>query len=94
MTVYQSEETLRITAAITNAAGAAADPVSVVISIKKPDGTLDITEAAMTHAGTGSYYYDYIIASDKGVYGIAVKATGNVSRITIEPDTFNVADAI
>lgn len=94
MTVHQPGETLRITATIADTDGVAADPVSVVISIAKPDRSLDITEAAMTKAATGSYYYDYSIASDEGVYGIAVKATGNASRVTIEPDTFNVADAI
>lgn len=94
MTTYQTGESLRITAAIVDTDGAAVDPTTVVISIGKPDRSLDITDAAMTKSETGSYYYDYTIASDTGVYYIAVKATGSAGRITIEPDSFDVADPI
>jgi uncharacterized protein YfaS (alpha-2-macroglobulin family) len=90
MTIYQPGETLRINAAIVDADGAAVDPSAVVISITKPDGTLDVTEVAMTNAATGSFYYDYAIASDVGTYRITIKATGNASRITLEPSTFIV----
>jgi hypothetical protein len=94
MTTYQTGESLRIAAEIVDTDDVAVDPTTVVISIGKPDRSLDITEAAMTKSETGSYYYDYTIASDTGVYYIAVKATGSAGRITIEPGTFDVAAAI
>ena len=91
---YQAGETLRITATITNIAGAAADPTTTVISIKKPDGTLDITDSAMSSDVSGTYYYDYTIPADEGLYYSSVKATGSAGRITIEPDSFMVGAAI
>jgi len=92
MTVHQPGETLRITAAIVSQeTGAAVDPTTVTISIKKPDGSLDITDAAMTNPSTGSYYYDYLIANNEGTYHSAVKATGGAGRITIEPSNFDVS---
>ena len=94
MTLYQAGETMRETATITDENGDLADPDTVVISIKKPDGTLDITDAAMTKSATGTYYYDYTIASDTGFYYASVKATGSSGRVTIVPDSFRVGDAI
>lgn len=91
---HQTGESLRLTATITDTAGAAADPTTVVISIAKPDGTLDIDEAAMTKADVGSYYYDYTIATDEGTYRVAVKVTGSTGKITIEPNTFDAANAL
>ena len=92
--LYQAGETIRITAAITDDAGDPADPTTVVISIKKPDGTLDITDAAMSSDVVGTYYYHYSIPSDAGMYSASVKATGSAGRITIEPDSFMVGAAI
>ena len=94
MTLYQAGETIRITATITDSAGDAADPDTIVISIKKPDGTLDVTDTAMTMSATGIYYYDYTMASDTGFYYASVKATGSSGRVTIVPDSFRVGDAI
>jgi uncharacterized protein YfaS (alpha-2-macroglobulin family) len=94
MTTYQAGETLRITAAITDSAGDPADPTTVVISIKKPDGTFDVTDVAMSSDVAGIYYYDYAIASNTGLYYASVKATGSAGRVTIEPDSFRVGSAI
>ena len=94
MTLYQPEETLRISAEIVDSDGDASDPPTVTISIGKPDGSLDVTDAAMTKSAIGSYYYDYTIASSVGTYHSAVTATGSAGRITIEPDNFDVAAAI
>ena len=94
MTLYQAGETIRITATIEDGAGDAADPMTVVISIKKPDGTLDVTDAAMMKSATGMYYYDYAIASDTGYYYASVKATGSGGRVTIVLDSFRVGGAI
>ena len=92
MTVHQPGETLRISAEIADSDGLAVDPTTVTISVEKPDGSLDVTDAAMTKSATGSYYYDYAIASDEGSYHSAVKATGSTGRITIEPGNFDVAE--
>jgi|GEM_PF-6382151 len=94
MTLYQAGETLRITAAITDAGGDPAVPATVTISIKKPDGVLDVTDVAMSSDVAGTYYYDYAIASDTGLYYAAVTATGSTGRVTIEPDSFTVGVAI
>ena len=94
MTDHHAGETVRITAAIVDTAGSAVDPSTVVISVAKPDGTVDITDQAMTKSATGSYYYDYTAPTDTGIYTASVKATGSAGRITIEPDTFGVVDAI
>jgi uncharacterized protein YfaS (alpha-2-macroglobulin family) len=92
--VHQAGETLRVTATITDAAGDPADPTTTVISVAKPDGTLDIDGAAMTQSVSGTYYYDYAIPSDTGVYRAEVKATGSTGRITLKPDNFRVEAAI
>ena len=94
MTLYQAGETIRITAAITDTAGSPANPTTVVISVKKPDGTLDITDAAMSSGVSGTYYYDYSIPAGTGLYYASVKATGSAGRVTIEPDSFLVVAAI
>lgn len=92
--VYQTGETVTITATITDTAGAAADPSTTTISIEKPDGTLDVTDTAMTQSVSGSYYYDYATPSGVGLYRAQVKATGSGGRITIKPDRFLVEASI
>ena len=88
--LFQAGETVRITAIIIDVSGAAADPTTVTISIRKPDGTMDITDAAMSSAVSGTYYYDYLIATDIGIYNTSVTATGTAGRITIEPGSIMV----
>lgn len=72
--------------------GALADPSTVTISIKKPDGTMAITDQAMTRDSEGVYSYVYAIPSETtglpGTYKMKVEATGSASRVTIEPSTF------
>ncbi len=92
--LYQIGETIRIAATITDSAGAAADPTTVVISIQIPAGTLGVTNAAMTKSAVGSYYYDYLIAGGAGNYKVQIKATGSGSRVTIKPDNFQAEAAI
>ena len=95
MTLYQAGETIRITATITDTiTGDPVDPSTVAISIKKPDDTLAITDAAMSSDVAGTYYYDYTIASDTGYYHASIKATGSGGRVTIVPDSFRVGGAI
>lgn len=94
MTVYQTTETITLKATITDSAGAAADPTTVVISVMKPDGTLDVDGVAMTKDLVGSYHYDYTIPSDIGTYKSQVTATGSAGRTTVEPNRFLVEASI
>jgi len=94
MTEHHAGETVTITATIVDSAGAAVTPTTVVISVAKPDGTVAVTDQAMTAGVTGSYTYNYTAPTDAGIYTASVKATGSAGRITIEPDTFSVVDAI
>ena len=93
-TVYQTGETIRITATITDEAGVAADPTTTVISIEDPAGTLLVDGSAMTQSVSGTYYYDYLIPATIGSYKAQVTATGSGGRITIVPDRFLVAASI
>jgi len=90
---YQVGETIRLNAAITNAAGEAVNPTTVLITINKPDGSVGQAATAMANPETGSYNYDYLIATDIGAYHYSVKATTG-TRITIEKDVFVVDEAI
>ena len=94
--IFQTGETVRLSAAITDSAGAAVDPTAVVISVAKPDGTLAVTDAAMTNdpAATGAYYYDYTISASTGTYKVQIKATGSGGRITITNSLFTAEAAI
>jgi len=91
--IYQAGETIRLKATITDTDDAAADPTIVKITINKPDESVAQAEADMTKEATGSYYYDYTIATDVGAYHYSVKATTG-ARITIEKDVFVVDEAI
>jgi len=94
MITYQTGETVRMTATITDSGGAAADPATTKISVAKPGGTLAVDGVAMTKSATGIYYYNYTIGSDVGTYKVQVKATGSGGRITIVPDVFAVEASI
>jgi len=90
---HQVGESIQIIATIEDINDVAATPTSVVISIKKPDGTMAVTDATMFTDVIGTYYYDYIIDSVR-VYSVSIKATGAAGRTTIEPDKFVAEDAI
>ena len=90
----QAGETIRLLVAITNNNGIASDPATVNISINLPDGESAVTSVSMTKTGTGSYYYDYLIAANLGVYNWNVTAVGSGGRVTIEKDSFSVNTAI
>lgn len=94
MEIHQVGESVQIIATITDTDGVSAIPSSVVISIKKPDGTLIVDEIAMSSGVAGTYFYDYNIPDDVRVYRVSVKATGATGRATIEPDRFVVEEAI
>jgi len=78
MTTYQTSETIRLTATITNTAGTAVDPTTVTITIENAQGIPVVEAASMTNSATGSYYYDYDIPSI------------NNSRINIKKGRFEI----
>ena len=91
---HQIGETLRLTATITDIDVEEVNPTTVKISINKPNGTPIITLIAMENPATGSYYYDYLISNDTGVYKWKVTAVGTGGRITIVKDSFVVEKSI
>jgi len=98
MTTYQLGETVRLTATVTDSDGAASDPTTTKISIRKPDKSMAATAQDMTKSVTGSYYYDYLIAAEdtgqEGTYNVRVTATGAASRVTIQTSTFDAEVSI
>ncbi len=98
MATYQTLETIRLTATITNSAGTAVDPTTVTITIENAQGIPVIEAVTMTNSATGSYYYDYTIPSINnsrlGTYTFKVTATGSGGRITISKSTFVVDESI
>lgn len=96
MTTYQLGEHPEFKATIKDEDGNLADPTTVTISIKMPNGTMAVTDQAMTHDSTGVYSYVYAIPSETtgipGTYKLKVETTGTAGRVTIEPDTF-IAEA-
>jgi len=94
LNTYQAGETVRITAAVTDVSGDPVAPTTVTLAIKKPIGTLDLNEVAMTTEVIGIYYTDYTIADIIGEYKLSVKATGSSGRVTIASDSFSVESAL
>ena len=54
MTTYQLGETVRLTATVTDSDGAASDPTTTKISIRKPDKSMAATAQDMTKSATGA----------------------------------------
>ena len=64
--------------------GAAIDPTTVTISIKDPDGVLDVNGVSMVKDAIGDYHYDYDIPATIGAYVGRTKCTSADDRITIK----------
>ena len=98
MTTYQLGETVRLTATVTDSDGAASDPTSITISIRKPDKAMGITKQAMTKSTTGVYKYNYTIAAEEngleGTYNVRVTATGAEALVSIETSSFDAEVSI
>jgi hypothetical protein len=80
---------VRITVEIRDSSNVLTDPAAAVITITDPDGTVKITEAAMSRQSTGIWYYIWQ-SSESDAYGLycpKVKATasdGYISRKAVE----------
>jgi len=90
---YQVGETVRLSAAVTDADDAAADPSTMKITIRLPSGTAAVTAQAMTNPAAGSYYYDYT-TTIIGRHRYNVTGVGSSGRVTIVRDSFFVVAAI
>lgn len=80
---YDLGETVRISVAITNAVGAAADPTGLTIKIRNPAGTITTytygTDAQLVKLSTGNYYVDWSIplaAASEGAWSYRFDGTG------------------
>lgn len=94
MAAYQTGETIRLKAAITDVNDVVASPTTVKISINKPNGVAAVESADMINPSAGSYYYDYLIPSDEGTYSWKTVATGASSRVTIVKSLFSGEESI
>ena len=92
---YQQGETAILTcSSVSNTTDAAANPsVAIVVYIKDPADTVQVSGSAATTGDTGSHTYLYNIAADAevGVWRVEWKTTdGSPVETTIEQDTFIV----
>ena len=74
---------------VKTAAGALEDPTTMLISIWKPDGTLDIDAVAMTNDSTGVFHYWYTVSDQVGTYKILYAGTTGGKKST-QRDEFEV----
>ncbi len=91
--MYYQGETMRQNVEVTDTDGALVDATSIAITIIDPEGTAQVSAAAMTNDSTGKYHYDYLIATDaeKGEWQTEVKAVKGFTAI--EQDEFTVMEA-
>ena len=91
--MYYQGETMRQNVEVTDTDGALVDATSIAITIIDPEGTEQVSAAAMTNDSTGKYHYDYLIATDaeKGEWQTEVKAVKGFTAI--EQDEFTVMEA-
>lgn len=70
---YDIGDTVRLTATFTNESAANADPTTVTVSIRAPDGT--VTTPTATQSSTGVYYCDLAVTM-AGVWRYRFAGTG------------------
>jgi hypothetical protein len=77
--------TFNIDASITNPeTGAVTDPSTTEISIKDPNGDLDVDGLSFTKDATGDYHYSYTIPAIEGQYNGRAKLTSAIGLVTIK----------
>lgn len=74
--VYQINDVVPVTATFTNAAGAPANPTTVTLTIRKPDGT--VLTPAPTNSSTGVYTYNLAV-DQPGLWWYTFVGTGAVA---------------
>ena len=64
-----------------------ADPTTMKITVKKPDGAIDVDATLMTKDDTGKYHYWYTVSDQVGEHKILYEAEGTV--LSKQRDSFN-----
>ena len=81
--------TFNIDAAITNPdTGAVTDPNTTRISIRDPNGNLDLDGVSFTKDATGDYHYSYTVPDIGGQYYGIAKLTSAAGKVTIKTFCF------
>lgn len=91
---YEIEESFTENIIIKDANNVKVDPSTILIYIRKPNGTIDVDGIAMTNDGVGEYSYRYIIPTQTGEYLIKLKATSSSSDVVIKTDGFEAIKSI
>jgi uncharacterized protein YfaS (alpha-2-macroglobulin family) len=77
--------TFNIDAGITNPeTGGVTDPTTTEISIRDPDGTLDVDGVSFTKDEMGVYHYSYTVPTIGGQYNGRAKLTSAAGKVTIK----------
>jgi len=76
---YDPGDTISMNALFFNKQGVKTDPTSVVVKIRKPDGTQ--VQFTPTHTTTGAYNYDYVssLSDPVGRWEYRFEGTGTVT---------------
>ena len=77
--IYTLGQTVRVTAAVKDVAGVAADPSAVSVKLKDPAGST--TTNAMSRSATGAYYWDFI-PTLAGQHLVRIETTGTIVTAT------------
>ena len=86
MTFYNAGDLARISVALTNVAGAAADPTALAFSLTLPDGSVlegswtALSYVGLVRTGVGSFYFD-LFPTQSGLYRYTWTATGVVNPV-------------
>jgi uncharacterized protein YfaS (alpha-2-macroglobulin family) len=95
---YELGETAIISIVIKDSDETLTSPDTVTISIRAPDRTMSVTDAAMTEDATGLYHYDFDIPEEPtgipGKYIFKIEATGVTGRVTIATGEISVVKSI
>lgn len=83
---YPLGQTVTVSTTFANAAGAAANPTTVVLTVRSPSG--DVTTPTPSNSGTGTY--EAVLAPDEaGVWRYEWKGTTG-SAVAVDQDWFTV----
>lgn len=88
MNVHDKGDQVRLAVAFTDAAGAAADPSSVTLKYRKPDGSITtIAYGSLTHPAVGSFYAD-VVVDQAGTWSYRFESSG--TYVGAEEESFRV----
>jgi hypothetical protein len=92
MTAYQRGQTVKLSVAFTDSAGAAANPTTVTCKVEEPDGTettyTNASTPAITNPSTGTYQL-LIVPDQSGMHTYRWTGTTGAS-VAVDEDQFSV----